>query len=131
MGKNIYQFRLRWFLIASAVAGMAGSLYAFYYGYISPGAFGLWVVFNGSLTFRMGGVGNYMGTLLASVVFILMREGLNYLPVPSNMQGTVQQFIMAVLLIVLMLRFPRGLLPEKPTITFLNRRKKPEPVEGG
>lgn len=126
MGKNMYTMRLRWFIIAAAIAGFAGSLYSHYHGYISPSAFALWVMFNGTLTFRMGGVGNYFGTIIAAVVFILLREGLNFLPVPSNMQGTVQQFILAALLIFIMLRFPRGLFPELPTITtkILSRRKK-------
>jgi len=117
MGKDTYRFRLWCFLISAAVAGIAGSLFAYYYGYIYPGNFGLWVAFNLTLTITVGGTGNYRGTLLAAAGFILLRDGLCFLPLPPMVQGPLQQLLFGSLLIVIMLRFPHGLVPERPTVT--------------
>jgi len=118
MGKDTYHFRLNCFLLSAGFAGIAGSLFAYYYGYISPGDFGLWVAYNLTLTLTIGGSGNYRGTMLAAAVFIIMRDGLRFLPLPPTAQGPLQQLLFGLLMIVIMWRFPQGLIPEVPTITF-------------
>jgi len=116
LGKNTYWFKLWCFLISAAFAGIAGSLFAHYYGFIYPGDFGLWVTFNLILTIMIGGNGSYRGTMAAALVFVLLREGLRFLPLPATSRGPLQQFIYGALLIVIAVRIPRGLIPETPTI---------------
>jgi branched-chain amino acid transport system permease protein len=98
------------------VAGIAGSLFAHYYGYISPGDFELWVTFNLCLIVMIGGAGNYLATLPVAVIFVLLRDGVRFLPLPPTAQGPLQQFLYGALLIIITLRFPHGLMREKPSI---------------
>ena len=116
LGKNVYRADLWCFLISAAVAGIAGALFAAYYGYISPSDFDLWVSFNLILIVMIGGSGNYVSTLPVAVVFVLLRDGLRFLPLPPTAQGPLQQFIYGALLILITLRFPHGFIREKPTI---------------
>jgi branched-chain amino acid transport system permease protein len=116
LGKDIYLSRLWCFLISAAVAGVAGSLFAHYYGYISPSDFGLWVSFNLILIVMIGGSGNYLATLPVALIFVLLRDGMRFLPLPAAAQGPLQQFLYGALLIIITLRFPHGLMREKPTV---------------
>jgi branched-chain amino acid transport system permease protein len=85
--------------------------------------FQLWVTFNLVLTVTMGGLGSFRGSIVAAAAFILLRDGFRFLPLPASGQGALQQLLFGVLLIIIMLRFPQGLLPETPTVTLSETKR--------
>jgi len=128
LGKDIYRSRLWCFMISAAVAGIAGSLFAHYYGYVSPGDFEIWVTFNMTLIVMIGGAGNFLATLPVAFIFVLLRDGMRFLPLPPTAQGPLQQFLYGALLILITLRFPHGLMREKPSIMAPKAVAEPAPV---
>lgn len=119
MGKDIEKFRLHAFVIGSAIMGLGGALTAHFLKVLSPDAtepllatFLVWVML------IAGGSGNNRGAILGSVVVWLLWTATELLSsqLPSELGLRVaylRQFLVGLLLIVVLQRFPGGLLPEK------------------
>ena len=121
LGKNTYRFKMIIFVTGCGMAGLAGSLYAHYISYIDPGSFVMWLTFFIILIIMLGGLGNNVGALVATTVFVLLREGLRFVKLPEGLNpAALQQLIFGLLLIAATLYMPRGLIPERK-ITY--RRK--------
>lgn len=118
MGVNIYRYKLLAFAISSAFAGVAGSLFAVYTGYVTFGQF----TFSDNIWYLgyiiVGGMGTVVGTIfgvlfLKLISFLVVMLG----PVMGDLFPAVGSSIVAALLkvfygliIVLFLIFePRGL----------------------
>jgi branched-chain amino acid transport system permease protein len=114
LGKNTYRFKMVIFIVGCGMAGLAGSLYAHYIGFIDPTSFVMWLTFFIVLIIMLGGLGNNVGALVATVVFVLLREGLRFVELPERLNpAALQQLIFGLLLIVVTLFMPRGLMPER------------------
>ena len=118
-GKPVFRFKVQAFALGAGVAGLAGILFAHYLAYIEPNMFlpqeSLFVW----LALILGGSGNNRGALLGSVVLLGLLEGSRFLkdviPFLTGVRlAAVQQILVGVVLVVLMIRRPEGLLPEKP-----------------
>jgi branched-chain amino acid transport system permease protein len=71
------------------------------------------------LALILGGSGNNRGALLGSVVLLGLLEGSRFakdvIPFLTGVRlAAAQQILVGVVLVVLMVRRPEGLLPEKP-----------------
>ncbi|MGE5601729.1 MAG: branched-chain amino acid ABC transporter permease [Nitrososphaerales archaeon] len=114
LGKNTYRFKMIIFIVGCGMAGLAGSLYAHYIGFIDPSSFVMWLTFFIILIIMLGGLGNNVGALVATVVFVLLREGLRFVSLPEQLNpAALQQLIFGLLLIVITIFAPRGLIPER------------------
>jgi branched-chain amino acid transport system permease protein len=114
-GKNVLSFKVRCMGIGSALAGLAGALFAHYMGYISPGDFTLQLTILVLLCVVLGGRSTLFGPVLGAVLVIAFGEMLRFLPLPAAwtpIMAHVQNMIFGLLLVVLMLRRPQGLLTE-------------------
>ncbi len=103
VGINPKRFKLMAFVLGSAYAGMAGSLYAHFMGFISSEDFGfpLSVTFLSMLVF--GGVGTVRGSVLGAFILGALPEFLR--PVAEY------RLLLYSVLLLLMLRFcPQGLV---------------------
>lgn len=121
LGKNTYRFKMIIFTAGCGMAGLAGSLYAHYISYIDPSSFVMWLTFFIVLIIMLGGLGNNLGALVATAVFVLLREGLRFVKLPAGLNpAALQQLIFGLLLIAVTIYMPRGLIPERK-ITY--RRK--------
>jgi branched-chain amino acid transport system permease protein len=118
-GKPVFRFKVQAFALGAAVAGLAGILFAHYLAYIEPNMFlpqeGLFVW----LALILGGSGNNRGALLGSAVLLGLLEGSRFakdlIPFLTGVRlAAVQQILVGVVLVLLMIRRPDGLLPEKP-----------------
>ncbi len=86
------------FLIASALAGLAGSLYSYHINYIDPASFSFSeMVFALSIVI-IGRPGSIWGIIGATVLLVLLPEPLRALPLPSSVLGPMRQLIHALLL---------------------------------
>src|SRR5712692_2663192 len=115
-GKAVFRFKVQAFALG---AGVAGILFAHYLAYIEPNMFlpqeSLFVW----LALILGGSGNNRGALLGSAVLLGLLEGSRFakdvIPFLTGVRlAAAQQILVGVVLVVLMIKRPEGLLPEKP-----------------
>ena len=59
----------------------------------------------------LGGLATIWGSLLGAMVFVLLEEGMRFLPfLPTEFVGQTRQIVLGVLLVLLMLFSPQGLV---------------------
>jgi len=102
IGVNARRYRTQAFVVASFFAGVAGALYAHYYGNISPHAFGLELMLNVMVWAIVGGTATFIGPIVGATLLTIINEfarvALEYRPL-----------IYGVILILTMLFLPQGL----------------------
>jgi ABC-type branched-subunit amino acid transport system permease subunit len=116
LGKNTFKYKSQALIIGSAVAGMAGSLFAHYITFISPDNFMPMVTFVVWTMMVIGGMGNLEGVLLGAALIQIFERSTRFikdfveLPIdPVNMR----MIVLGLLLILFIMYRPRGILPEK------------------
>lgn len=116
LGKNVFRFRIKSFVIGSIFAGLAGALWGHYTTFISPGDFTLLETILVLLIVVLGGKGTEWGPVIGAVLLIFFQESLRFLRLPaeySRYLAPLQQMIFGVLLVLLMIFRPEGILKEK------------------
>jgi branched-chain amino acid transport system permease protein len=104
IGINVFRYKVFAFVVASAIAGLTGSFYAHYEGYISPDSFGMWTNIYLQVYAFLGGIGYIiLGPLIGSAIMSIMPELLRGASVLSPI-------INGFILILLVLFLPTGLL---------------------
>jgi len=93
------------FLLGSALAGLAGFLYGYYYGMISPFMGGV-VAYKGLVVIVLGGFGSVMGAYLGGIILGLVEQVMTAL-YPEILPREAYAFIA---LVVLLLVRPYGIL---------------------
>lgn len=120
LGKNVFFFRVKSFVIGSLFAGLAGTLWGHYTTFISPGDFTLLETILVLLIVVLGGKGTEWGPVLGAFVLIFFQESLRFLRLPAEWTrylAPLQQMIFGGLLILLMIFRPEGLLKEKGKVS--------------
>jgi branched-chain amino acid transport system permease protein len=115
LGKNRARFRAQVFALGSAMAGVAGGLYAQYIQFIDPYMFMPMITFTVWIMVLLGGSANNWGALLGAALVELFDRGTNiakdYLTLPID-PGNLQYIMFGVLIILVLLYRPQGLLKE-------------------
>lgn len=109
LGKNPTYLKSWSFVIAGALAGLAGAMFASYISYIGSDSFGNSV---NILIFAMvivGGVGTIWGPVLGATLLTVIPAALSLLAIPPNILGPVEQVIYGALLVLIVLFRPAGL----------------------
>jgi branched-chain amino acid transport system permease protein len=124
-GRDIMKLRIKTVALGSALASIAGVLYAFYSSNVIANAFTRveWT-FYPFLIILLGGKGNNKGVVLGALIFVLVRMLLEYykfdiknlLHLPFEAVWLQHVFFGVLALMVLYYR-PEGILKEKPIIT--------------
>jgi len=116
LGKNPDDYRLIALVLGSALAGLAGGVYAHYIGYISPDQFDStlsFLIFTGIV---IGG-SSHWGAALGTLLFVSLMEAtrflrdLEVLPVTDSQFAQIRLIMVGVVLILVMQRRPQGLWP--------------------
>lgn len=103
-------FKLAVFVIGSAMAAIAGGLFASYITFIDPTSFGVAEsVFMLSLVI-FGGLGSLRGALIGALVLILLPEALRFVGFAPDIAAQMRQVVYGLLLVLLMLFRPQGLV---------------------
>ncbi len=77
LGCPVYRYKLAAFVIAGAVAGLAGSLVAQHTGFVSPDL-AFWVISGeGLIMVIAGGMGTLIGPVIGAALFVFLRDKLN------------------------------------------------------
>ncbi|KHD76503.1 inner-membrane translocator [Actinoplanes utahensis] len=114
-GVPIGRYRLAVFALSAAMAGLAGGVYAYYLGYLSPGSFPVLLSIEFVVMAVVGGLGTITGPVAGAAVVIVLVQVLNTLATRPGMPGyapaVLSYAVYAVVLILCVLYLPKGLVP--------------------
>jgi len=134
VGVPVTYYKILTFVVGAVLAGLAGGIYANFFGVLSPKDFGLMVGILLLLMVVLGGTGSMSGTVIATILLYVAQQlfKLRLLGIPSalaSITGAAElrraasdfeqlaverwQLLFAVLLIVLMIAAPQGLMGRK------------------
>ncbi len=117
MGVHTTRAKVISFVVSSAMAGVAGGLFAHYLMYIHTNSFTFLKSFEIIIMIVIGGLGSISGSVLGAVLFIGLTEGLREF-------AQYRMIVFSLLLIVIMIVRPQGILGHKEFVTFLTRRRR-------
>lgn len=130
MGINVKQVKTLVFIIASAIAGLAGGFYAHYISFIDPTSFN----YNKSIQIMsmaiLGGMGSIPGSIIGAIVLTALPELLRDFVL-------LRQVLYGVVIIIMVLFRPAGLLGGinfkhiLQKLNFKNEVKKDVMTQGG
>ncbi|GAB4441125.1 MAG: branched-chain amino acid ABC transporter permease [bacterium] len=111
LGIDTSKMKLLAFTIGCFLAGIGGSLYAHLYTFLHPSNFDILKSIDFLVIVIIGGMGSISGTVIASVLWVGLIEGLrNFLPTEWM---DLRWVIIPILLIIIMMLKPEGLFVKK------------------
>ena len=118
LGKDVAKTRMIALVIGSAMAGLAGSMYAFYTltvhatDFTPIRTFVVWVMV------VLGGAGNNVGAVVGTLIYLVVERGIamvkQYFPMLPFDINYLSYIIMGALLVLILMYKSEGLIPEKP-----------------
>ena len=128
LGKDVQRTRINIIIIASAMAAIAGALYAFYTANVFYASFSRtsWTFWPWVMVI-LGGAANDWGVVAGTFIFVAVRQTITFFSsdlapfIPFNPVWLDTLLLGLALLLILIYR-PEGLLPEKPIKTIKNGR---------
>jgi branched-chain amino acid transport system permease protein len=109
-GKNVAVIKTMAVAVSSALAAVAGSLYAFYLSFINVESFVLDVSVYLMAMVIIGGTATLLGPVVGTVLILLLPAALTYLPgLPQTEVGSIQQIVYGLAMVLLMIYRPGGL----------------------
>lgn len=102
LGYDVYAYKLVAFVIAGALAGLAGVLAAAQYGFVNPTMLGWHMSGSVLVTVILGGMGSLLGPVFGAALVELLRHGL---------EAVTAHWLLpyGVLIVLMVLLMPRGL----------------------
>lgn len=98
LGIDTRLIRVMSFFVASALAGMAGGLFAYYIQYIDPSSFALNEMIFVLTIVVVGRPGSFWGVIGAAVFLVLLPEPLRFVEMPPSILGPLRQALHALIL---------------------------------
>jgi neutral amino acid transport system permease protein len=123
LGKNVFWYKLQAFMLGGAIAGLAGSFFAWQLTTIYPTNFEPILTFTAWIIVILGGSGSNAGTLLGAIIYwaydSLTRFILPQFPLFSNdsQLGAFRIMVIGLILMLLMRSRPQGILGRKEELT--------------
>lgn len=108
LGKTTFKIKTIILMASAFFAGIAGSLYAHYITYINPSSFTIMQLMLVFTIVIIGGLASLRGTVIATVILILLPEPLRFIGFPSSVVGPMRQIIYALVLLLILLYKPKG-----------------------
>jgi branched-chain amino acid transport system permease protein len=114
-GKNVAVIKTLSVLVSSALAAVAGALYAYYLTFINVESF---TIESSTLIMAMviiGGTGSNFGPVVGAILLMVLPAALTYLPfLPKTEIGSIQQMVYGLAMVLLMIFRPGGVVGLKP-----------------
>lgn len=122
LGKNVLLYKLQSFMLGGAIAGIAGSFFAWQLTAIYPKSFEPLLTFNAWIIVVLGGTGSNAGVVLGAIIFwsydSLTRFILPQLGMFTQSQaGAFRVMVIGLILMILMVLRPQGILGKKEELT--------------
>lgn len=115
LGKDVFKFKIEIFAVSSAMAGLAGSLFAQYMTYIDPSMFEPTLTFSVFIMVILGGPGNNLGAIMGALLVGAFERGASilkdYVVLPLD-PVNFQHILIGILIILVIFLRPQGLLRE-------------------
>jgi branched-chain amino acid transport system permease protein len=133
LGKAVPRIRAKVMFIGSAMAAVAGVLFAVNVGFISTNDYVVALTLDVWVMIVLGGLGNNRGALLGALLVTLLDRFTAVTAIQLNMMGSQIEFnyvryILFGIILLLMLRYrPQGLLPEPARTTIAHDRLAEQP----
>jgi branched-chain amino acid transport system permease protein len=121
MGIDTTRYKIQAFVLAAFYAGIAGSFYAHFVGFISPDSFYIYESFILLAMLAFGGQGNLIGPVVGATVLLIIPEMFRFLQ-------EYRMFVYGSVLIIMMLVRRQGLLGGKEYSLRLPWFDEPEQV---
>jgi len=110
-GKHVNAVKTLSVAVAAGLAGVAGSLYAFYISFINVESFVLETSILLMAMVIIGGTGTLFGPIVGAALLMSLPAALTYLPfLPPTELGSIQQIIYGLAMVLLMMFRPGGLV---------------------
>ncbi|MDE2838197.1 MAG: branched-chain amino acid ABC transporter permease [Chloroflexota bacterium] len=110
-GYQVTHYKLTVWVLSAMMAAAAGGLFASWTTFIDPNSFVLLESILLVSIVILGGLATIWGSLLGAMTFVLLEEGMRFVPgLPDQYVGQARQVVLGVLLVLLMLFRPQGLL---------------------
>ena len=110
-GYKARYFKLTIWVISAMMAALAGGITASEQTFIDPQSFVLLESILLVTIVILGGLGTLWGSLLGALVFVLLNEGMRFVPfLPGELIGQARLAILGILIVLLMLFRPQGLV---------------------
>ena len=132
-GINVAMYKLKLFVYAASLAGLAGGLFTFYAQFLGPEDFVIVLSLLFVVMVSIGGLGSVYGAVVGAVAIVWIEHELRELGTRENLLGwelppqspsILSLGVFGLLLIVIMLFFPHGLLPGVRGAIDAARRRK-------
>ncbi|MBL8383370.1 MAG: branched-chain amino acid ABC transporter permease [Burkholderiales bacterium] len=109
-GKNVAVIKTLAVVVSSALAAVAGSLYAFYLSFVNVESFTLDTSVVLMAMVIIGGTATLVGPVVGTVLILLLPAALSYLPgLPQSEIGSIQQMVYGLAMVLLMIFRPGGI----------------------
>ena len=108
LGKNTFKIKSISMAVSAFFAGLAGSLYASYITFIDPSSFTLLQLIPVLVIVIIGGLASLKGTIIATIILVLLPEPLRFIGFPSSIVGPMRQIIYALILLLILIYRPKG-----------------------
>ena len=109
-GYRATYFKLTIWVISAMMAGLAGGLFGSFTSFVEPNSF---ILLESMLLVSiviLGGLASIRGSFLGALAFVLLEEGMRFVPfLPSEFVGQARQVVLGLMLVLLMLFRPQGL----------------------
>lgn len=102
MGIDLAKYKTAAFAVSAFYTGIAGGLFAYAVGHISPDSFSMSVSIDFIAMIVIGGMGSILGSIIGAVILTGIQHALSELP-------EVQTLIFGIALIVFMIFLPKGI----------------------
>ena len=110
-GYNVAHYKLAIWVISAMMTGLAGGMFSSWTTFIDPNSFILLESVLLVAIVILGGLATIWGSLLGALAFVLLEEGMRFLPfLPQEYVGQARQVVLGVLLVILMMFRPQGLV---------------------
>ncbi len=110
-GYRASMFKLTIWVVSAMMAALAGGLIASEQTFIDPNSYLLLESIFLVCIVILGGLGTLWGSLLGALVFVLLNEGMRFLPfLPDALVGQARLAVLGILIVALMLIRPQGLV---------------------
>ncbi len=110
-GYRVTFYKLAIWVMSAMMAALAGGFFSSWTTFIDPNSFILLESILMVSIVILGGLANIWGSLLGAMVFVLLEEGMRFIPfLPTEYIGQARQIVLGILLVLLMLFRPQGLV---------------------
>jgi branched-chain amino acid transport system permease protein len=108
LGKNTFKIKTISLMISAFFAGISGSLYAHYITFIDPSSFTILQLIPVLSIIIIGGLASLRGTIIATIILVLLPEPLRFIGFPSSIVGPARQILYSLILLFILIYKPKG-----------------------